>query len=156
MCAEVCSGPAITAAPPEESVDANILETRRHFGPLVPFWFYDQVATKPIFSPWRRGRTGPWNYKKTAGRRYEPFGNFNYGATCYSAGFSLEFCQRMAGWAQGQGGNPRGAAGQAGTAIIFGGVWPFGDEITDALQVQDGYLFGRDYTSRVMCGCTVQ
>jgi hypothetical protein len=121
---------------------------------LTPIWFYDQVATKPVFSPTRRGSTGPWNYKVTAGRRYEAFGNFNYGATCYSAGFSLSFCQRMAGWAQTQSGNT--GSGRPGTAIVFGGVWPFGDEITDAFQVQDGYLFGREYAQRSMCGCTGQ
>jgi hypothetical protein len=79
-------------------------------------WWVSQVA------PW-----GNWDYKEQwnpacgndegclANNAY--FGNFDYGATCYTMGMSQETCQRGAGAA---------AYGTAGLNVLRGGNWTAG------------------------------
>ncbi|MEE1925290.1 polymorphic toxin type 44 domain-containing protein [Pseudomonas sp. 148P] len=88
-------------------------------------WFYTKVRSR-----------GPWNYKRQ-GRKYEDFGNFNYGATGTAAGISEEVLLRGAGWAQ----------SQAGTSEPeFGSWWsnaPYGDDPKDQRQIKAGIEYAK-------------
>ena len=121
----------IPLAPFDANLDKNMEKAQLHS--LNPLWFRNQVKG------W-----GPWDYKRRgAGLRFEDFGNFNYGATGYAAGFSLDFLQRHAGGAQGE---PRGVGKKAPlfpTLRMFGGVYPYGDELRDAWMISAGYVYAR-------------
>lgn len=69
--------------PPGANVDQNMKEAESH--KLNILWFHDQVHNK-----------GPWDYKQIA-KKYDDFGNFNYGATGRAAGFSEDTLLRQRG-----------------------------------------------------------
>ncbi|MCX2803408.1 polymorphic toxin type 44 domain-containing protein, partial [Microbulbifer thermotolerans] len=85
-----------------------------------PFWFYDQVRNK-----------GPWDYKQQ-GRKYEDFGNFNFGATGSAFGFPLNILQRGAGWANQKADPTRKNLGSPW------GEYPYGDDPNDQEQIEKG------------------
>ena len=84
-------------APAGADIEANIRKARAaslnvYYGnPLVTdSWFVLKVMGG-----------GDWDYKRkgTAYVDYDPFGNFNYGATGLAAGYSASTLFRMSGWA---------------------------------------------------------
>ena len=94
---------------------------------------------------------GAWDYKA----KYQPgtaersaaqaFGNFNFGAVLQSFNFSYTFTQSAAGVAQ------IGiclGGGSCGSGIPFR-TYPFGDQATDAVDVQKGY----DFEAAKRAGC---
>jgi RHS repeat-associated protein len=93
---------------------------------------------------------GAWDYKKQASGKQNKqaarvFGNFDFGAVLESFGFSYFFTQNAAGIAQ------IGiclAGGACGTGIP-GVVYPYGDQINDAVDVQKGF----NYETAVQAGC---
>jgi hypothetical protein len=103
-------------------------------------WFYNQVKDK-----------GPWDYKYrdpavNEGKRskYEPFGNFNYGASGAAAGFSEGQLLRLAGHYQtdktyAEGENP----GIVRSILGVGGRAPYGDERSDQDQIRSGINYYR-------------
>ena len=92
---------------------------------LAPF--YQSVRNK-----------GRWDYKQQ-GEQYRDFGNFNYGATGYAAGFG-PILLPLAGWAQ----------STAGTSKPEWGTWygkaPYGDDPQDQAMIRKGMRYAR-------CGC---
>ena len=66
---------------------------------------------------------------------YEDFGNFNYGATAAALGVPENVALRMAGFA-GQRAQRHSRWDSARTAL---GPAPFGDDITDQIQIKLGY-----------------
>jgi hypothetical protein len=114
------------------SVDANMqiasLE-RAYFkngGDAFLFsWFYTKV---------RNG--GEWDYKQRD-RRFEAFGNFNYGACGTAAGISQNTLLRGAGWAQ----------SRAGTSKEKDGHWwgssPYGDDPKDQKWIEEGINYAK-------------
>lgn len=109
---------SVPSAPPGADINQNIraAESRR----FQALWFYNQVRNR-----------GPWDYKQQ-GRKYEAFGNFNYGATGTAVGFGTGFLLRMGGWAQLRSGN-----WQPGSGSPLGGA-PYGDDPRDQAQIQHG------------------
>src|SRR5688572_3772702 len=103
-------------------------------------WFFNQVKDK-----------GPWDYKYrdpavNEGKRskYEPFGNFNYGASGAAAGFSDGQLLRLAGHYQtdrtyARGENP----GRLRSILGVGGRAPYGDEPGDQDQIRNGINYYR-------------
>ncbi len=80
------TGPRIVPeGPPGANRNANIDNAKW----MDPFNFRDTVQNK-----------GPWDYKQL-GSKYEPFGNFNYGSTARSVGFSEGILLQEAGRYQG-------------------------------------------------------
>jgi hypothetical protein len=88
-----------------------------------PFWFYNQVRNH-----------GPWDYKQQD-RKYQDFGNFNYGATAYSFGFTAQVAKRMAGWAQQRSGTSGPGLGDPL------GSFPYGDDPHDQMMIDAGIKF---------------
>lgn len=84
----------------------------------------------------RRG--GPWDYRTNQGQQYDAFGNFNYGAIAAQMGLPYYVAQNLAGYYQGE---PTGQG-----TLLF--VWPYGDDLAGALQIQAGYDYVAD-----QCGC---
>ena len=94
---------------------------------------------------------GPWDYKyrdpavnEGKRSRYEPFGNFNYGASGAAAGFSEGQLLRLAGHYQtdrtyAQGENP----GMLRSILGIGGRAPYGDEAGDQDQIRNGIDYYR-------------
>lgn len=62
----------VPPGPPGADIDSNMQLADDKWD---PFWFYDQVRNK-----------GPWDYKQQ-GRKYEDFGNFNFGQRVLHLGF---------------------------------------------------------------------
>lgn len=153
--------PPIPEAPNGVSIDDNIrtaaasfkdaLEPKWYAGPDSgedPFgklaghamWFFNQVKDR-----------GPWDYKYrdpaiNEGRRsrYEPLGNFNYGAAGAAAGFSEGQLLRLAGYYQtdrtfAEGENP----GMLRSILGVGGTAPYGDEAADKEQIRNGINYYR-------------
>jgi hypothetical protein len=103
-------------APPGVSLEANIAEAKRHRGDLL--WFYNKVK-----------RRAPWDYK-WQGKRYEPFGNFLYGAAGRAADIPEVLLERMPGFVQDNPSkldlsNPLGRK-------------PYGDDPFDQIMSKDG------------------
>ena len=114
----------VPLAPPGVDIDKNISIAYRAFEPA---WFYNQVKNK-----------GPWDYKQL-GSQYEDFGNFNYGATALSHGFSERTALRMAGWAQQRAGTSRPEWGDPGNLLNpWGGTGTFGDDPRDQAMIKKG------------------
>jgi RHS repeat-associated protein len=89
---QMCPVPPV--APPDADINANIRKAQSaslnvYYGnPFVTdAWFGLTVANG-----------GAWDYKQQADI-YDPFGNFNYGATGRAAGYSASTLLRMSGWA---------------------------------------------------------
>ena len=116
-------------APPGVSIINNMMLARFHRGPsaLTYQWFYQQVRLH-----------GPWDYKSRIGRRYENFGNFNYGAVGTAAGITESVLLRAAGWAQSRSGNGKEDDG------IWYGLPPYGDDPVDQFWIKNGI----DYAKR--------
>ncbi|MGZ3912013.1 MAG: polymorphic toxin type 44 domain-containing protein, partial [Flavisolibacter sp.] len=89
-------------------------------------WFYNQVQNK-----------GPWDYKQQ-GRKYEDFGNFNFGATGSAFGIPQNILQRGAGWA-----NQKADPTRKNLGDPWGG-YPYGDDPNDQDQIEKGSNY---------CGC---
>jgi RHS repeat-associated protein len=90
---------------------------------------------------------GAWDYKSQTqyGSSAQNFGNFNFGAVMASLGASYYQTQNAAGVAQ------IGIClfgGACGTGVP-GVVFPFGDQVSDAAQIKQGW----NYESNVMAGC---
>jgi type VI secretion system secreted protein VgrG len=126
-------------APPGVSVRENIKESAKHFDPR---WFRDQVK-----------KGGPWDYKQQ-GRQYEPFGNFNYGATGIANGypFDEEFLLRMAGAAQIKDGTSKPGWGDPamswlGLPYRSRGTPPYGDDPEDQKWIKFGVEYYKQYQS---------
>ncbi|MEO3430523.1 RHS repeat-associated core domain-containing protein [Pelagibius sp. CAU 1746] len=107
----------IPPAPPGADVNANMQEADDSWD---PFWFYNQV---------RNG--GPWDYKQQ-GRKYEDFGNFNFGASGSAFGFPEGVLRRGAGWA-----NQKADPTRKGLGDPLGGP-PYGDDPADQEQIGKG------------------
>jgi hypothetical protein len=143
------SCPNVPTAPPGADVRANMARAREYRyahiedGRLaLRAWFASMV-----------GSGGPWDYKlqgraypfiemhdfSTGGFRnpFEAFGNFNYGATGATLGFSYYELQNWAGILQ----MTVGAGGGKGFPIF---VAPYGDESTDASFIHNGVDFARN------------
>jgi len=89
----------------------------------LDLWFYNQVKDQ-----------GPWDYKYLTPdhKRYEAFGNFNYGATGAAAGYPLDTVWRVVGWIQQHGGDAATGAGTTSPNLNAaylgsGGIYPFGE-----------------------------
>jgi hypothetical protein len=72
----------IPDTPPGVDIDTNITKAIESYN---PFWFIGQVQSK-----------GPWDYKRLD-RKYEAFGNFNYGATALAFGYQEKWALQAAG-----------------------------------------------------------
>jgi hypothetical protein len=91
--------PPVPEAPSDASVDENILRARQH-RPKGIFTAYNSAQ-------WFKGMVThkcPWDYKRrtdiilpSGKRKYEDFGNFNYGATGTAIGFDLVTLHSEAG-----------------------------------------------------------
>ncbi|WP_369821544.1 polymorphic toxin type 44 domain-containing protein [Novosphingobium sp. CF614] len=77
-------------------------------GPFALPWFRDQVKNR-----------GPWDYKQYD-RRFQNFGNYNYGYTGAAAGIDRGLLLRQAGRAQVQAGTSRPGWGDPGLGGIVG------------------------------------
>jgi len=111
-------------------------------------WFYNQVKDK-----------GPWDYKYrdaaiNEGKRskYEPFGNFNYGAVGAAAGFTEGQLLRLAMHYQTDKTYAAGEdPGLLRSILGTGGLAPYGDEPADQDQIRSGInYYRRKLVSRIV------
>jgi hypothetical protein len=109
----------IPPAPPDANVDNNMRAASQH----SPFWLLGMV-------PNRR----PWDYKQQ-GRKYEAFGNFDYGAVTGASGLPDAVSLRGAGWAQQRAGTSK-SDGSFGSPIP--GTKSFGDDPVDQFWIEQG------------------
>jgi len=117
------AGPVlIPPAPARVSVDDN----RRAAAEHTPFWLMGMVPNKH-----------PWDYKQR-GRKYEAFGNFNFGAVSGASGLPDALSLRGAGWAQQRGGNVRPEFGSP-----LPGTGSFGDDPVDQFWIEQGARYNR-------------
>lgn len=107
--------------------------------PAFDIWFKEQVQDK-----------APWDYKYLTPdhKVYEPFGNFNYGATGAAAGYSLDTLYRVAGWIQQHGGDASAGSGTTSPTLLDAylgrsGSYPYGDASLDAGYIQQGYSYAK-------------
>jgi hypothetical protein len=119
--------PSDMPVPPDASVSQNIKDAENR---LNPMWFYDQVRNRKDQPDYK------WDYKQK-NPAYEPFGNFNYGATGAAFGFPDWVLKRAAGFAQGQSGN-KDSGGQ------WWGAAPYGDDEKDQIMIQKGIDYYRN------------
>jgi len=102
-----------------------------------PFWYKAQVK-----------KGGPWDFKKYGLKKYEEFGNFHFGATCYAMGFPEIVCLSEAGKAQSVD-NP-GQPKQPGIPYL---IPPFGDQSVDQYNIERGFDYAKKYSKKAQCGC---
>lgn len=121
-----------SSAPAGVSVTHNMRVAsaqRQHFArggsAFLMSWFYAKVRNR-----------GEWDYKQH-GRRYEAFGNFNYGACGTAAGISSQVLLRGAGWAQGRAGTSNGSFG------TWWGDAPYGDDPQDQDWIKAGIKYAK-------------
>ena len=120
--------------PPGVDLNANIREAEQHRPPMIDTptqdglinqlgWFYGQVKNK-----------GPWDYKwkEPTHKRYEAFGNFNYGVPGTAAGIPPDILYRAAGAFQRCKGPCPGSFGK-----WYGGS-PHGDDPIDQTWIKAG------------------
>lgn len=113
--------------PPGVSVDSNIEIARAQRGLFGPFWFRRQVPNG-----------APWDYKQLD-RAYEPFGNFNYGATGREIGFPTLILDQEAGRAQERDRTRKPEWGEAGPLMLpILGTGSFGDDPVDQFWINQG------------------
>jgi hypothetical protein len=110
----------VPLAPPGVDVNKNMQQANDNWN---PFWFYNQVRNN-----------GPWDYKQS-GRRYEDFGNFNYGATGSAFGWPDSVLRRGAGYA-----NQKADPTRRGLGSPLGG-FPYGDDPKDQEQIDKGIQY---------------
>lgn len=121
--------PSIPIHPPGSCVEMNIWAAKYQvgvvLGPTDAAWFFGMV---------RNG--GPWDYKQQ-GRRYQDFGNFNYGAVGYAIGIPETVLLRGAGWAQ----------SKAQTSMSGWSNWwgrsPYGDDPMDQKMIEAGVEYAK-------------
>jgi RHS repeat-associated protein len=116
-------------APPGANIDSNISV----FNDTSIFNIGADLAAANLMR-----RRGDWDYRTNQGQQYDDFGNFNYGAIAATMGLPYYVTQNLAGLYQG---NSPGS----GTPL---NIWPYGDDVAGALQIQAGY----DYATG-QCGC---
>ena len=82
---------------------------------------------------------------------FQSYGNFNFGATGAALGFSKDFLQRMAGWAQTRAGTSSSdpSFGTPGWLVVIGGTAPYGDDPEDFAQI----ALGVEYYEAWAKGC---
>ena len=112
----------IPPAPPGADININMWQANRSWDPK---WFYGQVKNK-----------GPWDYKQQD-RKYEDYGNFNFGATGTAFGIPEDILLRGAGAAN-QIADPtrKGLGGPLGE-------YPYGDDPDDQEQILKGINYSR-------------
>jgi Bacterial toxin 44 len=110
----------VPPAPPGVSAGMNMEFAAQEWN---PWWFYYQVKGK-----------SPWDYKQS-GKRYEDFGNFNYGATGAAFGFPDTVLYRAAGWANQKADPTRTNLGK------WYGSYPYGDDPEDQEQIKKGIKY---------------
>ena len=127
--------PEVPPAPQGVNVNSNIAQANQkrldNINSRMVFrtrtWFKNQVQTG-----------GPWDYKQQ-GQAYEPFGNFNYGATGRAAGFDLGLLLRAAGAV-----HMKNAIQSGNWHPSFGwplGSFPYGDDPRDQRNIIAGYTY---------------
>jgi hypothetical protein len=79
-----------------------------------------------------------WDYKRGGHPEYDPFGNFNFGATGRAAGYSANDLARGAGWAA-----EKYDAGRSGNPSVFR-LW-FGTPYSDSPYDNGNYTAGMQY-----------
>lgn len=126
-----CPCPTPPIGPSEECLANNIALAEEH-----PAWNFGNFAAWAFtIVP----NHGPWDYKRID-PRYEPFGNFNYGATGAAMGVPETMARRAAG----------GYGEYFGDYDPQNGHWwqdpPYGDHRSDQAQIRAGYQYYR-------CGC---
>jgi len=107
----------IPPAPPGADIVKNMKLADDSWDPI---WFYNQVRN-----------SGPWDYKQQ-GRKYEDFGNYNFGATGTAFGLPSAVLLRGAGWA-----NKKADPTRKGLGDPWG-KYPYGDDPNDQVQIQSG------------------
>jgi uncharacterized protein RhaS with RHS repeats len=107
----------VPPAPPGADININMQQADDSWNPN---WFYNQVRNK-----------GPWDYKQQ-GRKYEDFGNFNFGATGSAFGLPDSVLHRGAGWA-----NQKADPTRKGLGSPWG-KYPYGDDPNDQEQIGKG------------------
>jgi hypothetical protein len=107
----------VPPAPPGADINKNMEEADKKWNPT---WFYNQVKLN-----------GPWDYKQQ-GRKYDDFGNFNFGATGFAFGFPADILYRGAGWE-----NQKADPTRKGLGSPWGG-YPYGDDPKDQNQISNG------------------
>ena len=129
--------PVLIPVPPGADILANINAAMAHRNDNVVskyLWFYNQVHDG-----------GPWDYKRGGNPQYEPFGNFNYGATGRMLGVSPETLQRMAGLAQIWKGTSKPTfgtnPGRVQSLLGVGGTPPYGDDPRDQMFIDRGFHY---------------
>gem|GEM_PF-137075 len=79
---------------------------------------------------------GPWDFKQQSGR-FEPYGNYHYGAVGTAFGLNEEYLARMAGWAQHRAGTSKPEWG------VPWGDAPYGDDPRDQRRIRQGCAYAR-------------
>ena len=102
--------------PPGVSIDANVKKAKS----MSHYDFYNAVKTG-----------GKWDYKKLD-KKYQDFGNYNYGLTGRAAGYSEELLRRVAGGYQIISGTSKSKWGWPW------GLPPYGDDPTDQYWINEG------------------
>src|SRR6266516_909395 len=137
ICSSVYFRPAVIGSPrppgrsgPSDSTLAHSRGKRQPGAAMLFFGYYVRGG-------------GPWDYKKNGHPEYDPFGNFNFGASGSAAGFGSDILSRMAGWAAekydvGRSGNP------SLVRALLGQPYP------DSAQDRGNYSAGMQYYSN---GC---
>ena len=116
----------IPPAPPYVDINGNI-DVARDFS-----WWADPGALRAFYDLVKNH--GFWDYKRR-GRKYEDFGNFNFGATAAAMGMPHYIAQNGAGIVQ----LIYPSAG-AGKGFPFFRL-PYGDDPSDAGEIQAGYNY---------------
>jgi hypothetical protein len=120
--------PGVPVAPPETDVGRNVEYAHRMaMHGFVALWFRNMVTDG-----------GPWDPKKDGHPEWDPFGNFNYGATGAAAHFSLETLLRMSGWAAEQFDSGRSHHADLLRAL-FGD--PYTENSDDRAAIRAGYQY---------------
>ena len=115
-------------------VMGNMFDSAQHS--LSPSWFENKV-----------GPHKPWDYKHFD-KRWDNFGNFNYGASGVSAGFSREFLLRQAGVQQVKSGTSRRGWGSSGWKFDpfgMGSHPPYGDDPVDQFWIIQGMKYNAEH-----------
>jgi len=126
----VCSVPL---APYGVDINENIGAAKWSPGLDLMFYFYV-----------RNG--GPWDYKQM-GKRFEDFGNFNFGATGAAAGYATPVLLRGAGWAQVRAKTSNPAWGVPFSLKSPFGTGTFGDDPHDQEMIRNGINYYEAYSS---------
>ena len=143
--------PALPSNIPTDQVQQNITDAKDYFGKR----FDDDPETAVLsllgYLTAKFQEGGDWDYKKnyrpfTADRtNAQNFGNFDFGAVLESLDFSYYFTQNAAGVAQIAICAKGGACGSGIPGVMF----PYGDQLSDAIYVRKGF----DYETAKRADC---